>query len=62
MNETETHLRAIFENSSNGFLLLDKNWNIIEFNSIWNDYGRSSLNEELQKNKNFVHQNYLASL
>ncbi len=52
--QSETNLRAIFENTDTGFLLLDKKFTIISFNKQANHFARLSFGFDLEKNRNFV--------
>ncbi|MDE3144475.1 MAG: PAS domain S-box protein, partial [Bacteroidota bacterium] len=50
--KSESNLRAIFENTSKGFLLMDNTFTVIEFNSLMEKYIAISDNIILRKNEN----------
>ncbi|HEX3025348.1 MAG TPA: PAS domain S-box protein [Chitinophagaceae bacterium] len=49
---SESHLRTILENSSDGLLLLDKDFTVIEFNNQLRDFTTAEWGNTIQKNKN----------
>ena len=54
LSKSESNLRAVFENSTEGFLLIDKEHTILEFNSAMEKIILEIENEHLQKNKNIL--------
>ena len=54
LNRSEIQLRTIFENSSNGLLLLNKDFTVIEFNSLMAEYSRLTMGGSYQKNDNIL--------
>ncbi|OIR04975.1 phytochrome-like protein cph1 [mine drainage metagenome] len=50
--KSESNLRAIFENTAKGFLLMDDTFTVIEFNSLMEKYITISDNIILRKNEN----------
>lgn len=50
--KSESNLRAIFENTAKGFLLMDDTFTVIEFNSLMEKYITISDNIVLRKNEN----------
>jgi PAS domain S-box-containing protein len=54
LSKSESNLRAIFENSLEGFLLLDKNHTVLEINSAMEKIILKIENIHLQKNKNIL--------
>jgi len=54
LKQSETNLRTIFENTSSGFLLLDRNLNVISFNNQMNYFTKKSFGFDLQENVNLI--------
>ena len=54
LSKSESNLRAVFENSTEGFLLMDKEHTILEFNDAMEKIILEIENEHLQKNKNIL--------
>ncbi len=54
LQQSETHLRTIFENSSNGLLLIDKDFTIIEFNSLMAEFAIITVGRPYHKNENLL--------
>ncbi len=54
LSKSESNLRAVFENSTEGFLLMDKEHTIFEFNDAMEKIILEIENEHLQKNKNIL--------
>src|SRR5665647_1264558 len=54
LKQSETNLRTIFENTSSGFLLLDKNLNVISFNNQMNYFTKKSFGFDLQENVSLI--------
>ncbi|HEY5367703.1 MAG TPA: ATP-binding protein [Hanamia sp.] len=54
LKQSETNLRTIFENTSSGFLLLDKNLNVISFNNQMSYFSKELFGFDLQENVNFI--------
>jgi PAS domain S-box-containing protein len=56
LQQSEAHLRTIFENSSNGLLLIDKDFTIIEFNSLMAEFATITVGRPYHKNENLLDQ------
>ena len=54
LRQSETNLRTIFENTSSGFLLLDKNLNVVSYNNQMNYFAKKSFGFDLQQNVNLI--------
>ncbi len=54
LQQSETHLRTIFENSSAGLILIDRNFKILELNDRAKEYFLISTGQELVKNTSLV--------
>ncbi len=54
LKHSETNLRTVFENTSSGFLLLDKNLNVISFNNQMNYFSKELFGFDLQENVNLI--------
>jgi PAS domain S-box-containing protein len=54
ISKSESNLRAIFENSIDGFLLMDKDHTILEFNNVMEKLILKTENIHLRKNKNIL--------
>lgn len=52
--KSELNLRTIFENTSSGFLLLDKDFNIISFNKQISHFAVNAFGFDMQPGANFV--------
>ncbi len=56
LQQSEAHLRSIFDNSTNGIILLDKNCNILELNSRANHFTKLAFSNQLKKRDSLVEQ------
>ncbi|NCQ12114.1 MAG: hypothetical protein COW66_00630 [Flavobacteriaceae bacterium CG18_big_fil_WC_8_21_14_2_50_34_36] len=54
LQQSESHLRTIFENSSNGLLLIAKDYTIIEFNKLMAEFAIITLGRPYHKNENIL--------
>lgn len=54
LQESETHLRTIFQNSASALILIDRNYIILELNDRTKLYNKISFGRELEKNKNLL--------
>ncbi|MFN3299466.1 MAG: PAS domain S-box protein [Sediminibacterium sp.] len=54
LNKSETHLRSIFENSSNALLLINKDYTVIEFNGLMANISAFALGSSYGKNDNIL--------
>ncbi len=54
LKRSENHLRSIFENSSNGFLLIDTTYAVLEFNSIFNQFAMLAFGGSFKQGDNLV--------
>jgi len=52
--KSEENLRALFDNTTSGFLLMDTSFNIIAFNTRGSELTKIAFGKELQVNKNLV--------
>lgn len=54
LKSTETNLHALFENSSQGFLLTDSSFNILEYNPAVEEFVIMAIGKPIEKNKNLL--------
>ena len=52
--KTENNLRSLFENTQTGYLLMDTNFTIVEFNKLMEKYFTIADNKILKKNENIL--------
>ncbi len=52
--KTENNLRSLFENTQTGYLLMDTNFTIVEFNKLMEKYFTIADNKTLKKNENIL--------
>ena len=52
--KSEAHLRTIFDNTDNAYVLLDTNFNILTFNGIANDWARITVGKNLKKDTSLI--------